>query len=124
MSTRAKPTLNVETARVFLPLTQPARYKGAHGGRGSGKSHFFAGLLIEDSLAESGLRSVCIREVQKSLKEFGQAPARRQARRIQARRAEGFKVFREVIETPGDGIITFQGMQDHTAEFDQVAGGF
>lgn len=40
-----------------------------HSGRGSGKSHFFAGLLIEDSLAESGLRSVCIREVQKSLKD-------------------------------------------------------
>ncbi len=30
--------------------------------------------------------------------------------------ADGFKVFREVIETPGDGLISFQGMQDHTAE--------
>ena len=56
--------LQIETATVFEPLLAPARYKGAHGGRGSGKSHFFAGLLIEDSLAERGLRSVCIREVQ------------------------------------------------------------
>ena len=61
--------LKNETAAVFEPLLAPARYKGAHGGRGSGKSHFFAGLLIEDSLAERGLRSVCIREVQKSLKD-------------------------------------------------------
>ena len=31
----------IETARVFKPLLEPARYKGAYGGRGSGKSHFF-----------------------------------------------------------------------------------
>jgi phage terminase large subunit len=30
--------------------------------------------------------------------------------------ADGFKVWREVIETPGDGVITFTGMQDHTAD--------
>ena len=61
--------LQIETATVFEPLLVPARYKGAHGGRSSGKSHFFAGLLIEDSLAERGLRSVCIREVPKSPKD-------------------------------------------------------
>ena len=27
-----------------------------------------------------------------------------------------FGVFNDKIETPGDGIIIFQGMQDHTAE--------
>ena len=62
-------TLIFETARVFAPLLAPARYKGAYGGRGSGKSHFFAELLIEDHLRQPGLRSVCIREVQKTLKE-------------------------------------------------------
>jgi phage terminase large subunit len=61
--------LQIQTAEVFDPLLQPARYKAAYGGRGSGKSHFFADLLIEDSLYEKGLRSVCIREVQKSLKD-------------------------------------------------------
>jgi hypothetical protein len=29
--------LKIPTARVFEPLLQPARYKGAFGGRGSGK---------------------------------------------------------------------------------------
>ena len=51
------PCLEGETAAVFEPLLAPARYKGAHGGRGSGKSHFFAGLLIEDSLP----REACAR---------------------------------------------------------------
>ena len=65
-------TLRIPTAEVFEPLLEPARYKGAHGGRGSGKSHFFGGLLVEDALAEpgnygEGLRAVCIREVQKDL---------------------------------------------------------
>jgi integrase len=30
----------MKTAGVFLPLLKPSRYKGAHGGRGSGKPHF------------------------------------------------------------------------------------
>jgi len=30
-------TLKIPTAKVFEPLLQPARYKGAFGGRGSGK---------------------------------------------------------------------------------------
>ncbi len=40
-------TLNIPTARVFVPLLEKSRYKGAYGGRGSGKSHFFAELLID-----------------------------------------------------------------------------
>ena len=37
--------LRIATARVFAPLLAPARYKGAYGGRGSGKSHFFGELM-------------------------------------------------------------------------------
>jgi phage terminase large subunit len=108
--------LSLPTARVFQPLLEPARYKGAHGGRGSGKSHFFAGLLIEDSLASKGLLSVCIREVQKSLKESSKRLIEAKLQEHGLGESDGFKVFREVIETPGDGLISFQGMQDHTAE--------
>lgn len=109
-------TLSIETAEVFEPLLSPSRYKAAHGGRGSGKSHFFAERLIEDSLAERGLRSVCIREVQKSLKESAKRLLEDKLGKLGLGEADGFKVFREVIETPGDGLISFQGMQDHTAE--------
>jgi phage terminase large subunit len=45
---------------------QPSRYKGAHGGRGSRKSHAFAGLLIDRCLTKP-TRAVCVREVQWSL---------------------------------------------------------
>jgi phage terminase large subunit len=117
-------TLEIPTAEVFEPLLAPARYKGAHGGRGSGKSHFFAGLLIEDSLANKGLRSVCIREVQKSLKESAKRLIEDKLKQFRLGEADGFKVFKELIQTPGDGIIAFQGMQDHTAESIKSLEGF
>ncbi len=108
--------LILETPRVFVPLLEPSRYKGAWGGRGSGKSHFFADLLIEHAQYEKGMRSVCIREVQKTLKESSKRLIEDKLTAMDLGESDGFKVFNEVIETPGDGIISFQGMQDHNAE--------
>jgi phage terminase large subunit len=120
----SRKALKIQTAEVFEPLLYPSRYKAAYGGRGSGKSHFFADLLIEDSICEKGLRSVCIREVQKSLKDSAKRLIEDKLGEHRLGEADGFKVFREVIETPGDGIITFQGMQDHTAESIKSLEGF
>jgi phage terminase large subunit len=58
--------LTIHTARIFEPLLKPSRYKGAWG-RGSGKSHFMAGAVVEHCLLNPGSRIVCIREVQKTL---------------------------------------------------------
>jgi phage terminase large subunit len=117
-------TLQIDTARVFVPLLEPARYKGAYGGRGSGKSHFFAEKLIDDSLYEPGMLSVCIREVQKDLKDSAKRLIENKLIALGLGEADGFKVFRSEIVTPGDGIITFQGMQDHTAESIKSLEGF
>lgn len=116
--------LDRRVAAVFEPLLEPARYKGAYGGRGSGKSHFFGEQLIEDHLVERGLRSACIREVQKSLKESAKRLLEDKLAEFRLGEADGFKVFREVIQTPGDGVIIFQGMQDHTAESIKSLEGF
>jgi phage terminase large subunit len=109
-------TLQIDTAEVFEPLLAPARYKGAWGGRGSGKSHFFAELLVEECLATKGTRAVSIREVQKTLKESSKRLIEDKLRTLGVAAGHGFKVFNEVIQTPGDGVITFTGMQDHTAD--------
>lgn len=109
-------TLKRNVARVFAPLLEPSRYRAAHGGRGSGKSHFFAEQCVQDHLTTPGLRTVCIREVQKSLKESAKRLVEDKLSRFGLGEMDGFKVFREVIQTPYDGVITFQGMQDHTAE--------
>ena len=106
----------VDTPRVFRPLLQPSRYKGAWGGRGSGKSHFFAELLIEECLAVHGTRAVCIREVQKTLKESSKRLLEDKLTAMGLGASQGFVVYNEVIQTPGNGVIMFQGMQDHNAE--------
>ncbi len=117
--------LPVETAEAFLPLLTPARYKGAYGGRGSGKSHFFAGLLVEDSLRHpgenqgEGLRSVCIREVQKDLTQSAKLLIEDKLISTGLGEADGFRVYHDKIQTPGDGLIIFKGMQDYTADSHQ-----
>jgi phage terminase large subunit len=121
--------LRIPTAEVFEPLLAPARYKGAWGGRGSGKSHFFGGLLIEDCLAfpgetGEGLRGVCIREVQKDLAQSSKALIEAKLRDFGLGDRQGFKVFRDVIQTPGDGLLIFKGMQDYTAESIKSLEGF
>lgn len=63
---QASEVLTIETPAVFEPLLYPARYKGAFGGRGSGKSHYFAELMVEENIIGK-LDNVCLREIQKSL---------------------------------------------------------
>ena len=102
-----------EVIPVFRPLLAPNRYKGAYGGRGGAKSHFFAELLIQRCL-ERPTRAVCVREIQKSLE---QSVKRLLEDKIKARGlGDRFRVMATHIEAPHDGIIIFQGMQDHTAE--------
>ncbi len=115
-------TLKVKTPAVFAPLWKPARYKGAHGGRGSGKSHNFGEMGIVRCQSGPGTRMVCIREVQKSLKESVKLLLED---KIQAfGLGQEFDVQHDRIITPGDGLILFQGMQDHTAESVKSLEGF
>lgn len=106
--------LRIETPRKLAPLLQPARYKGVHGGRGSGKSHFFAEMLVEDHIRNPGSRSVCIREVQKDLTHSSKKLIEDKIASLGVGRM--FNIQAREIVTPGDGVIIFQGMQDSTAE--------
>lgn len=104
--------LQIQTPRVFAPLLEPARYKGAHGGRGSGKSHFFAELLIETAILKP-TRAVCIREVQKSIKQSVKLLIEDKIKSMGV--LSQFRILEDRIECP-QGIIIFQGMQNHTAD--------
>lgn len=107
-------TLDIDVARVFRPLIESSRYKGAWGGRGSGKSQFFADLMVANALKRPGFRGLCCREVQKSLKES--------AKRLIETKIEAhgvgslFDCQESQIKTPGGGLIVFTGLQDHTSE--------
>ncbi len=100
-------------ARALEPLTKPARYKGAYGGRGGSKSHFFAEELIERCCAAT-TRAVCIREVQNSIRDS--------VRQLLVDKIEKFGVgwFFTILDNEIRGlngsIIIFRGMQSYNAE--------
>lgn len=79
-------------------------------------------MLIERCLMERGMLAVCIREVQRALKES--------SKRLIESKISGlgvgneFKIWHDRIETPGDGVIIFQGMSNHTAESIKSLEGF
>ncbi len=101
--------LRIPTAKVFEPLLVPARYKGVYGGRGSGKSHFFGELLVETCQAERGTLAVCIREAQRTLAQSSKRLIESKITSLGV--GSGFRLFNDKIETPGDGLIIFRGLQ-------------
>ena len=112
-------TLTIATPRAFTPLLGSARYKGAYGGRGSGKSHFFAERLVEECVAEPTTRAVCVREIQRSLEQSVKTLIGDKIAKLGVGRH--FEIHDKeihVLDAKGArrGLIIFQGMQNHTAD--------
>lgn len=106
-------SLDIATPRWALPFLEPARYKAAYGGRGSGKSHFFAELLVERCILKR-TRAVCIREVQNSLKESVRQLIVDKIQSLGV--SDMFEVLQDEIRAPHGGLIIFRGMQAYNAE--------
>lgn len=114
-------TLQIQTPRVYAPLLADARYKGAYGGRGSGKSHFFAEMVLEECIREK-TDVVCLREIQKSLKFSVKKLLENKISSMNA--GAYFEVQNEQIKSSSGGVIIFQGMQDHTSDSIKSLEGF
>jgi hypothetical protein len=109
--------------RWAIPLQRPARYKGASGGRASGKSHFFAEEAVEAMVCDPDLRFVCIREVQRSLKFSAKSLVESKIRALGVEHL--FDVLAtEIRRKGGAGVMIFEGMQDHTADSIKSLEGF
>lgn len=91
----------------------PRRYKAAYGGRGSAKSHFFAGQLVLRCLAKA-TRAVCIREVQNSIKESVRQLIIDKIGHLEM--GHFFTVLETEIRGRNGSIIIFKGMQSFNAE--------
>jgi phage terminase large subunit len=107
--------MKLETPRWLLPFFVNSRYKGAYGGRGSGKSWGFAEMMIEAHILNPDTNSVCIREIQKSLNQS--------VKRLLESKIElmGVGHLFEIQESQiknrnGKGRIIFAGMQNHTSD--------
>lgn len=104
-------TLKIKVPAKLAPLLQPKRYKGAYGGRGGAKSHFFAEQVLCQALA--GKRIVCLREVQNSIKE---SVKQLLTDKISAFGLDSqFEVLESEIRGPHDSQIIFKGLQSYNA---------
>ena len=106
-------TLSVEVPRALKPLLAPARYKGAYGGRGGAKSHFFAEQLLLRCYAKT-TRAVCIREVQNSLKESVRQLLLDKLQKLGL--GQFFDPLESEIRGVNGSLIVFKGMQSYNAE--------
>jgi phage terminase large subunit len=104
--------LRVKVPRKLKQLLLPKRYKGAYGGRGGAKSHFFAEQIILRCIMRP-TRVVCIREVQSSIKDSVRQLLIDKINKL------GVQAMFEVLDTeirgPDGSLIVFKGMQSYNA---------
>ncbi|MFA6396899.1 MAG: PBSX family phage terminase large subunit [Sulfurimonas sp.] len=103
----------IETPRAFKPFLQPSRYKGAYGGRGSGKSHFFAEMAIERCILDK-TAICCAREIQKSLKNSVKKLLEIKIEQLGV--GHLFDVQDTIIKGLNGSEIIFTGLQSHTSD--------
>ena len=106
-------SLALEMPSKLRPFMEPARFKGAKGGRGSGKSWSVARMLLAKGLS-GNLRWLCAREIQKSIKESVHTLLADQIRAMNL--GDVYEVQRDVILGPDSTRFAFAGLQDHTAD--------
>lgn len=116
-------TLVIDTPEWALPLLEPKRYKGAKGGRSSGKSHTMGENLVEQLVMYKDAQWVCIREIQRSLKFSAKKLLEGKIRKLGVEHLFDIRE-NEIRRVGGHGIIIFQGMQDHTADTIKSLEGF
>src|SRR5690554_8203538 len=80
-------------------------------------------MLVEEHVSNPDQQSVCIREIQKSLKFSAKKLVEDKIRALGV--AHLFDItLTEIRRLGGQGIIIFQGMQDHTADSIKSLEGF
>lgn len=116
-------TPRIEVPAVFQPLwTTKARYKGAWGGRGGGKSHDRAAHLIVECISQH-IRAVCLREVQNSIKDSVKQLIEDKIAAMGL--LPMFEILRDEIRChPTNSLIVFRGMRDMNADSIKSLEGF
>jgi phage terminase large subunit len=109
-------------ARAFKPLLAPRRYKGARGGRGGAKSHFFATLAVMEAVT-GHQRFVFAREVQNSIADSSKQLVEDKIRQFGL--ADQFKITdQEIIYPATDSLFVFRGLMKHTVSSVKSMEGF
>lgn len=109
-----RPQVPLQIPVKLLPILQPRRFKVMHGGRGGGKSHTVAQVLVMMAMQRK-LRILCVREVQKSVAQSSMQVIKDYIERL------GLGAWFAVLKTEIRCLLTgstfnFSGLKDHTAD--------
>lgn len=113
MSALVAPIVNLQVPDKLVPILSPKRFKVMHGGRGGGKSHTVAQVLIMLAMQRK-LRILCVREVQKSLAESSMQVLKDYIERLGL--SAYFTVLKTEIRCYNGSTFSFSGLQDHTKD--------
>lgn len=110
----AEVDVTAEFPAKLQPLFKPSRYKVLYGGRGGAKSWGVARALLI-LVAEKGLRILCTREVQNSIKDSVHRLLGDQIKNLGYEHL--FTVLRDEIRcNSNDGLFLFAGLSDLTVD--------
>lgn len=108
-----RPQIPLQLPAKLLPILEPRRFKIMYGGRGGGKSHTAAAVLLAMGL-QCKQRILCVREIQKSLAQSSMQVLKDYIERL------GLGAYYEVLKSEIRGYngttFGFSGLQDHTAD--------
>jgi phage terminase large subunit len=104
-----EPQFDCDIPAIFEPFLQPARYKIAYGGRGSGKTRTIITILVNNVL-HYGWRVMCLRELMESIADSSHAEI---AEEISRRNLDAFFVVtKSEINCPSSGgVFKFTGIR-------------
>jgi predicted phage terminase large subunit-like protein len=110
------PQVRLELPVKLLPILEPKRFKVMHGGRGGAKSHTVAQVLLMLS-QQRKIRILCVREVQKSLKDSVWQLL------LDYMDRQGVRHLYDVVKSESritclltGSTFAFTGLKDHTAD--------
>lgn len=115
-------TIAVDVPEVFEPLLPFRRYKGAKGGRGGAKSHFFAEQVVVNMVSRH-TRQACLREVQNSIRDSVKQLIEDKIAKHNL--AHLFQITDQEIVCPStDSLAIFRGLRKQTASSVKSLEGF
>lgn len=114
MSAQLAPQVELQIPVKLLPILKPRRFKIMHGGRGGGKSHTVAQVLLMLSMQRK-LRILCIREIQKSIAKSSMQVLADYIERLGLSAYFDVQKTTIICRTTGS-TFEFSGLQDHTAD--------
>lgn len=114
MSAQLAPQVELQIPVKLLPILKPRRFKIMHGGRGGGKSHTVAQVLLMLSMQRK-LRILCIREIQKSIAKSSMQVLADYIERLGLSAYFDVQKTTIICRTTGSQF-EFSGLQDHTAD--------